>query len=138
MLSRSLRSDDDDDDDHTDSSLCYRGLYDKTAALCRRFDHPEVVLAFLGAAARSLFAMSSKDFKTEFAVSMHCDACVNDIKNVLKCVARSTAPSGAALTLLVDRQQEGIESYDIDLAEKRVVVQGRGTPSSPAPTMLSV
>ncbi|KAF8952781.1 hypothetical protein BGZ46_003379, partial [Entomortierella lignicola] len=49
-------------------------------------------------------------FKTEFAVEMTCESCVNDVKNVL---------NGA----------EGVKKFDVDLKEQRVVVEGSAPPS---------
>ncbi|KAG0326344.1 hypothetical protein BGZ99_009696 [Dissophora globulifera] len=47
---------------------------------------------------------------TEFAVEMTCESCVNDVKNVL---------DGA----------NGIQKYDVNLKEQRVVVEGNAPPS---------
>ncbi|KAI9470564.1 MAG: superoxide dismutase [Benjaminiella poitrasii] len=54
--------------------------------------------------------MTSKIFKTEFAVEMTCQSCVDDVTKVLK-----TIPD--------------IGSFDVDLEAKRVVVEGRAPPS---------
>ncbi|KAG0051560.1 hypothetical protein BGZ83_003569 [Gryganskiella cystojenkinii] len=51
------------------------------------------------------------DFKTEFAVEMTCESCVQDVTNVLK---------GA----------EGVKKFDINLKEQRVVVEGSAPPSA--------
>ncbi|KAI8581151.1 hypothetical protein K450DRAFT_233331 [Umbelopsis ramanniana AG] len=53
---------------------------------------------------------STPAFKTEFAVDMTCQSCVDDITNVLK-------------------EIPGIKSYDIDLKEQRVLVEGTAAPS---------
>ncbi|KAK9765683.1 copper chaperone [Basidiobolus ranarum] len=49
-------------------------------------------------------------FKTEYAVDMTCDSCVNDVKSTLS-------------------QVEGIQKSEIDLEKKRVVVEGTVPPS---------
>ncbi|GAB5590906.1 copper chaperone [Umbelopsis nana] len=49
-------------------------------------------------------------FKTEFAVDMSCQSCVDDISNVLKKIP-------------------DIKSFDVDLKEQRVVVEGSAAPS---------
>ncbi|KAF9101321.1 hypothetical protein BGX27_011533 [Mortierella sp. AM989] len=54
---------------------------------------------------------TESEFKTEFAVEMTCESCVNDVKNVLEGV-------------------DGIKKFDIDLKEQRVVVEGSAPPSS--------
>lgn len=48
--------------------------------------------------------------QTEFAVDMTCQSCVSAVKSALQPI-------------------EGIESYDIDLKNKQVVVTGRAAPS---------
>ncbi|KAF9584358.1 hypothetical protein BGW38_006761 [Lunasporangiospora selenospora] len=50
------------------------------------------------------------EYKTEFAVEMTCESCVNDVKNVLN-------------------SAEGITNVDINLKEQRVVVEGSAPPS---------
>ncbi|KAG1561409.1 hypothetical protein G6F49_001843 [Rhizopus delemar] len=51
--------------------------------------------------------MSKKLFKTEFAVEMTCESCVKSVTKALENTA-------------------GVSSFDVDLAEKRVVVEGTG------------
>ncbi|GHJ87113.1 hypothetical protein NliqN6_3515 [Naganishia liquefaciens] len=53
----------------------------------------------------------SVSFKTEFAVDMTCQSCVSAIRSALEPLP-------------------GIESYDIDLARKQVVVTGKAAPSA--------
>lgn len=55
-------------------------------------------------------SMASMAFKTEFAVDMTCESCVNDVKRALQNV-------------------QGIDSCDVDLSTKQVVVTGRAPPS---------
>lgn len=49
-------------------------------------------------------------FKTEFAVELHCEACVKTVKEALS-------------------KQSGVESYEISLKDQRVVVEGHAAPS---------
>jgi len=49
-------------------------------------------------------------FKTELAVEMTCESCVEDVRKVL-------------------RQEPGVEKYDISLKEKRVTIEGAAPPS---------
>lgn len=49
-------------------------------------------------------------FKTEFAVELHCEACVQTVKDALS-------------------RQQGVESYEISLKDQRVVVEGHAAPS---------
>ncbi|KAI8391318.1 superoxide dismutase [Radiomyces spectabilis] len=51
-----------------------------------------------------------KDFKTEFAVEMTCQSCVDSISDILK-------------------KFPGINHFDIDLKEQRVTVEGHAPPS---------
>jgi copper chaperone CopZ len=50
-------------------------------------------------------------FKTEFAVSLHCQDCVQSVGKLLKV-------------------QDGVERFDIDLVHQRVVVEGTGEPTT--------
>ncbi|KAG1459696.1 hypothetical protein G6F56_006104 [Rhizopus delemar] len=52
----------------------------------------------------------SKVFKTEFAVEMTCQSCVNSVTKVLE-------------------NTSGVSSFDVDLSEKKVVVVGTAPPS---------
>lgn len=45
-------------------------------------------------------------FKSEYAVSLECEDCVQSVRQILKGL-------------------DGVESYDIDLKEQRVTVQGK-------------
>ncbi|KAF7731191.1 hypothetical protein EC973_000606 [Apophysomyces ossiformis] len=54
--------------------------------------------------------VTKKLFKTEFAVEMTCQACVDDVTRVLK-------------------QFADIDSFAVDLKEQRVIVQGHAAPS---------
>lgn len=54
--------------------------------------------------------MATKSFKTEFAVEMTCESCVKDVTKVLEGV-------------------QGVSSFDIDLAGKKVLVEGTVPPS---------
>lgn len=49
-------------------------------------------------------------FKTEFAVELHCEACVKTVQQALS-------------------KQQGVESYEISLKDQRVVVEGHAAPS---------
>lgn len=49
-------------------------------------------------------------FKTEFAVELHCEACVKTVKDALS-------------------RQKGVETYEISLKDQRVVVEGHAAPS---------
>ncbi|KAF9935378.1 hypothetical protein FBU30_003168 [Linnemannia zychae] len=54
---------------------------------------------------------AESDYKTEFAVEMTCESCVNDVKNVLD-------------------GSKGIKKYEINLKEQRVIVEGTAPPST--------
>ncbi|CEG82761.1 hypothetical protein RMATCC62417_16775 [Rhizopus microsporus] len=54
--------------------------------------------------------MPTKLFKTEFAVDMTCESCVNAVSKVLEGIS-------------------GINSFDVNLAEKKVIVEGTVAPS---------
>lgn len=49
-------------------------------------------------------------FKTEFAVELHCEACVKTVKEALS-------------------KQQGVQNYEISLKDQRVVVEGHAAPS---------
>ena len=49
-------------------------------------------------------------FKTEFAVELHCEACVKTVKEALS-------------------KQAGVQNYTISLQDQRVVVEGHAAPS---------
>lgn len=53
---------------------------------------------------------SIPSFKTEFAVELHCEACVKTVKEALSA-------------------QAGVQSYEISLKDQRVVVEGHAAPS---------
>ncbi|KAI7908232.1 superoxide dismutase [Cokeromyces recurvatus] len=54
--------------------------------------------------------MSSKTFKTEFAVEMTCQSCVDDVTRVMKTIS-------------------GVTLFNINLEKKRVIVEGTAPPS---------
>ena len=54
--------------------------------------------------------MSAKLFKTEFAVEMTCESCVNDVTKVMK-------------------ELPGVSSFDVNLSEKKLLVEGTAPPS---------
>ncbi|KAI9305410.1 superoxide dismutase [Cunninghamella echinulata] len=53
---------------------------------------------------------TKKSFKTEFAVEMTCQACVDDITSILK-------------------DYPGVQTYDVNLSEQRVSIEGTAPPS---------